>query len=280
MLLDLLRKYRTTWLLSAYLLIALGLVLVERRHPIVSHGPIADLGLEGMGATRDASSLGLAAVGSFWDQYVDLVGVRTENQQLRVELERLREEHARLLGVMQENARLRNMVGFMEAYPTLQVVPARIIGRDVSPFFRVTSIRIQVDPARVEEGMPVVASAGVVGHVSQVEGAWAEVVLAVDPRSSIDVIVQRNRARGIANGLGHADDYHSRIAYLLRRDQVRVGDVVVTSGVGGRFPPDLVVGRVASVPAAEFGMFQEVVLEPAVDFSRLEEVFVIVDEVR
>jgi rod shape-determining protein MreC len=241
---------------------------------------IADLGLEGMGATRDASSLGLAAVGSFWDQYVDLVGVRTENQQLRVELERLREEHARLLGVMQENARLRNMVGFMEAYPTLQVVPARIIGRDVSPFFRVTSIRIQVDPARVEEGMPVVASAGVVGHVSQVEGAWAEVVLAVDPRSSIDVIVQRNRARGIANGLGHADDYHSRIAYLLRRDQVRIGDVVVTSGVGGRFPPDLVVGRVASVPAAEFGMFQEVVLEPAVDFSRLEEVFVIVDEVR
>jgi rod shape-determining protein MreC len=233
-----------------------------------------------MGATRDASSLGLAAVGSFWDQYVDLVGVRAENQQLRVELERLREEHARLLGVMQENARLRNMVGFMEAYPTLQVVPARIIGRDVSPFFRVTSIRIQVDPARVEEGMPVVASAGVVGHVSQVEGAWAEVVLAVDPRSSIDVIVQRNRARGIANGLGHADDYHSRIAYLLRRDQVRIGDVVVTSGVGGRFPPDLVVGRVASVPAAEFGMFQEVVLEPAVDFSRLEEVFVIVDEVR
>jgi rod shape-determining protein MreC len=277
---DLLRKYRITWLLGAYVLVSLALVLSERRTPIAEYGTVGSVSMRGVVSSQSLATSGVASISGFWDTYLDLVNVRASNEVLRAELERLREEHARLLGVMQENARLRALVGFTESYPSLELVPARIVGRDVSSFFRVTSIDIEVDAARVTVGMPVVASAGVVGHIAEVDGSRAEVVLAVDPRSSIDVIVQRNRARGIAVGLGHSNDYSSRLAYLLRRDEVLPGDVVVTSGVGGRFPPDLVVGRIAVVDTAEQGLFQEVTIEPAVDFSRLEEVFVVVAEVR
>jgi rod shape-determining protein MreC len=206
---------------------------------------------------------------------MDVVGAKAENVRLREELHRLRDENARLLGVMQENARLRAMVGFDVGHPQLALLPARVVGIEMSPFFRVLSIRIEATDPRLDVGQPVVSSAGVVGHISEIAGRAAEVTLAVDPRSSIDVLLQRNRARGVLKGLGYADSYDAEIAYLLRRDEARPGDIVVTSGMGGRFPPDLVVGRVAQIDDATAGMFQEVTVEPAVDFSRLEEVYII-----
>lgn len=263
-------------MVAVYLVVAAALVLGSRGDAEL--GIVGTSVLQVSNAAEDLTHYGLAGVGEAWDDYLDLVAVRRENERLRGELDRLRDEHTRLLGVLQENARLRQMVGFAEAHPQLDLIPARVVAKDVSPFFRVTSIRLDARDSRVRIGMPVVASAGVVGHIDQVAGDYAEVVLAVDPRSRVDVLVQHNRARGVLQGLGHDDDYGARIAYLLRRDEVAVGDVVVTSGMGGRFPPDLVVGRIARVDRRAYGLFQEVEVEPSVDFSRLEEVFIVVGE--
>ena len=271
-----LRRFRTALMVAVYLVVAAALVLGSRGDAEL--GIVGTSVLQVSNAAEDLTHYGLAGVGEAWDDYLDLVAVRRENERLRGELDRLRDEHTRLLGVLQENARLRQMVGFAEAHPQLDLIPARVVAKDVSPFFRVTSIRLDARDSRVRIGMPVVASAGVVGHIDQVAGDYAEVVLAVDPRSRVDVLVQHNRARGVLQGLGHDDDYGARIAYLLRRDEVAVGDVVVTSGMGGRFPPDLVVGRIARVDRRAYGLFQEVEVEPSVDFSRLEEVFIVVGE--
>lgn len=271
---DVAKRNRTLVLLGVFLLTAAGLVLGARGDG--RRGILGDTLFHATSASKDLTHRGTAGIGDAWDRYLDLVRVGEENERLRAELDRLRDEHTRLLGVMQENARLRAMVGFAEQHPRLELVPARVIAKEVSPFFRVTSVRLYNRDTRVEPGMPVVGSAGVVGHVSEVSGPYVEVMLAVDPRSSIDVLVQHNRARGVLRGLGHDSDYRASIAYLLRRDRVSVGDVVVTSGMGGRFPPDLVVGRVASVREQSYGLFQDVQIEPAVDFSRIEEVFIIV----
>ena len=264
-------------MLGVYFLVVLALLLGDRRGD-------GSLGVGGLGllqvktASEDLLRHGLGGLGSAWDDYLDLVDVRRENEQLRAELHRMRDENTRLLGVMQENARLRALVGFAEAHPQMELVPGTVVAKDVSPFFRVVSVRLHVRDPRLVPGLPVVSSGGVVGHVSELAGPYAEVMLTVDPRSSIDVLVQHNRARGVLQGVGHSDDYSARIAYLLRRDQISGGDIVVTSGMGGRYPADIVVGRVSAVGDANYGLFQEASIEPAVDFSRLEEVFVIVGE--
>lgn len=278
--LDVLRKYRAVWAIGTYLLIAIGLLLVERGDSQRPMGPVGNMVFASGASSQDVVDHAGAGLGSIFDRYFDLVRVREENQQLQQAVDRLRDENTRLLGVMQQNERLRALVGFRDAYPRMDLVPARVIARDVSPWFRVTTIRIEPAQARAQVGMPVVASAGVVGYVSEVSERHAQVTLTVDPRSSVDVIVQRNRARGVLIGLGHDSDYDARIGYLLRRDQVQPGDVLVTSGKDGRYPADLVVGRIHTVQTEEFGLFQDVLVEPAVDFSRLEEVFVVVGENR
>lgn len=278
--LDVLRKYRAVWAIGIYLLFAVGLLLVERGDTDRPMGPVGNMVFASGAASQDAVDFAGAGIGNVFDRYFDLVRVREENQSLRQSVDRLRDENTRLLGVMQQNERLRAMVGFRDAYPRLELVPARVIARDVSPWFRVTSIRVEPAQAHVQVGMPVVSSAGVVGYLSEVSERHAQVTLTVDPRSSVDVIVQRNRARGVLIGLGHNSDYDARIGYLLRRDQVQPGDVLVTSGKDGRYPADLVVGRIHTVRSEEFGLFQNVLVEPSVDFSRLEEVFVITGETR
>ena len=217
-------------------------------------------------------------IGSFWDEYVDLVDVNSENDQLREENARLREENVRLQGILQENARLAKLVGFKSGQPNLELVPGRVIAADISPYFRVLRIRIDLGDQGIEAGMPVVSSEGVVGQIEAVYQNYADVMLAVDPRSHIDIFTQSNRARGVLIGQGEDKSYRARIAFLLRRDEIQEGDVIVTSGRGGRFPKELLIGHVSEIESQEYGLYQTAYVEPAVDFSRLEEVYVIVSQ--
>lgn len=263
--------------MAAAVLILVPLILV-----VTSAG--AEVGHEGsapgswmgatMGTVQAVVSGGVVTTTGWFSGMVSGSGLEAENQALREENARLREEKARLIGVLQENARLREMVGFQRQHPQLEVSPARVVGRDISPYFRVLNLEIESD-ADIEVRMPVVAAEGVVGQVHRVDGRVAQVVLVSDPRSHIDAISQRNRTLGTVQGLGHRSDYLAQAAYVTERDDLEVGDEMVTSGLGGVFPQDLRIGRVTSVEAGSDGMFQEVLVEPSVDVSRLREVFVV-----
>ena len=199
-----------------------------------------------------------------------------ENAKLRAQNERLREEKSRLIGVLQENARLRQLVGFKREHPEYEVVPARIVSRNTTPYFRVMTVKVQVDSATpLKPRMPVLVAQGVVGLVHKVYGEFAEVVVLSDPRTHLDAVSQRNRAHGVVQGLGHDRDYQAKVSFLSEQDAVRKGDVFVTSGMGGVFPPEIVIGTVSHVEPEARGLFQNVTLLPAVDLSRLQEVFVV-----
>jgi rod shape-determining protein MreC len=127
----------------------------------------------------------------------------------------------------------------------------------------------------VRPGMPVLSADGLVGQIRRAFSQYADVLLTADKTSAIDVVVQRNGARGMLKGTGSEDNYTCTLEQLSRDDDVKPGDVIVTSGLGQRFPASILVGHVKDVVKREFGLYQEATVVPAVEFSRLEEVLVL-----
>ena len=124
--------------------------------------------------------------------------------------------------------------------------------------------------------MPVIALDGVVGTVHRVAGDTIDVLLTVDSGSGIDVVVERTGARGFVRGTGDKNKYSCHVEYMQRTDEVDVGDLLLTSGVGKRFPKGIPVAKVTKVVRRDFGIYQAVEATPAVDLSRLEDVLIVI----
>lgn len=210
------------------------------------------------------------ASGSLWDNYLDLVNVRRENLHL---LQEVRERNARIVAAeeaiqaKQRLERLLDMKGTLKS-PTLT---ASVIGEDVSSWFR-TLVVDRGSSSGITEGMAVVAADGVVGQVVKVAPGTSRVLLLTDHASGIAATLQRSRARGVIKGKGEG---LCSLEFTTRDEDVKVGDMIITSGIGGVFPKGLPVGEVAMVKRGEYGIFQTVTVRPAVAVGRLEEVMVI-----
>jgi rod shape-determining protein MreC len=212
-----------------------------------------------------------------WSRYVWLVGVEGQNRRLSDENAQLRAKVTRLEHDNQHAVDLEKLVG-LSARLTAPAITARVVAVETSSFFRVVRVKLDVGDTLVRTGMPVLAPEGVVGKVHRAYGRYAEVMLAVDPKSSIDVLVARTRGRGTLKGIPGDNRYRTQLANFLRQDEVAEGDQVVTTGADA-FPRNLAVGKVARVSKRDSGLWQEVEVEPAVDFARLYEVVVLLTNV-
>jgi rod shape-determining protein MreC len=214
------------------------------------------------------------SIGGMAGRYVDLVHVRAENDTLRSENDRLRAELMDAKRMAQESVRYQRLLGLRDSVPAASLT-ARVISIDASPYFRVARIELDRGEGMVRRGMPVITPEGVVGRINRVAGGTSDIQLAVDPRSSIDVILPRTGGKGLLAGKPGENGYRCQIQYLVRGEEAREGDAVVTSGLG-EFPRDLPVGTVSRVVRNAAGLFQEVEVTPNVDFARLSEVLVVV----
>lgn len=211
----------------------------------------------------------IGGVADAWGRYLYLVDTAEDNRQLIEENRTLRAVLTQSDEVRLENKRLRLLLDFKEAQE-IDTLPARVIAEDASSWFRTVMIDKGSEQG-VTEGMPVVVAEGVVGRVVRSSPRFARVLLITDASSAIASLLQDNRARGVCRGQGDLLVFD----FVLRQEDVSVGDRVVTSGMGGVFPKGLVVGRVKSVDRQEFGLFQTIAVTPSVDFSHLEEVLVL-----
>lgn len=204
-----------------------------------------------------------------WENYLALVNVRVENRRLA---EQIREMNSRLTAMEeleQENERLMVLLNLRKNVRE-KMVTARIIGEDVTPWFRTLTIDRGSDDG-LGDGMPVLAAGGVVGQTVKVTPNSSRVMLLTDNASGISATIQRSRARGVVKGKG---DNLCSLEFAMRGEDVQVGDQVVTSGVGGLFPKGHLIGEVTMVKKGEYGVFQTVTIRPAVTIARLEEVVV------
>ena len=207
---------------------------------------------------------------SIWDDYLYLVGVEKENKKLHETVKILNRRLIERREAALEDERLKKLIGLKE---TLQdpSIAARVIGEDNSPWFKtITLDRGSKDGIR--ENMPVVASAGVVGRVVKAAGNSSRVLLLTDHASDISAVIQRSRARGVVKGKG---GYMCSLEFSVRGEDVRIGDVVLTSGIGGVFPKGLPIGEVTMVRKGTYGIFQIVDIRPFVYIPRLEEILVV-----
>jgi rod shape-determining protein MreC len=204
-----------------------------------------------------------------WRHYLALVGVRQENDRLRLELARLEDENLQLQEALVASGRLQRIAA-MRADFEIPMLPAELVGGDASPWFR----SVLFDRGRsdgVRPGMPVICEDGLVGLVTASAQRASRTMLLLDRQSAVDGTVQRSRARGIVRGQG-GDAL--AFEFVVRGGDVRVGDVVITSGLGGVYPKGLRIGRVTDVSDPGARLIQTATIEPAVDFGRLEQVFV------
>ena len=202
--------------------------------------------------------------------YITLHGVREENELLRGENLRLSAAVHALGEARMENERLRKLLGYADAAPGPEIA-ARVLG--VNPAPKLLSVRInRGESDGVQRGMSVVTPDGIVGQVVRTTGGYADVALVTDPMSRVAVRVQRSRARATAAGAGLNP---LRLETALRTEDIQENDLVITAGTDGVYPPGLVVGRVSTLKKSNQGMFQNAEILPAVDTTKLEEVFVI-----
>ena len=205
--------------------------------------------------------------------YVYLVDVKKENERLGHENAGLRERVRKLEPMESENRRLRALLGLKEQLGP-EALTAQVIAKDGTEF-HVARLSLDRPSNEVKPGWPVINEEGVVGVVLRAEGETLEVQLAIDPQLAIDVVDERTGARGITQGTTATDRYACKVEYMKRSDEVAVGDLLVTSGVGARFAKNVPVARITKIHNRGFGEFQEVEAEPVVSYSRLEEVFVV-----
>lgn len=211
---------------------------------------------------------------SLWATYREWKDLRAENRALREEVERLRVETLQVQETRAENLRLRGLLVLKERLP-LDTLPGEVIAKEWGGWVR----SLTVNRGRrdgVQRLTPVIVSDGLVGRVVAVRANLAVVQLLNDPSSAVGAIVQRTRILGMVEGEPNGS---LRFKFLARESgRVRVGDLVVTSGLGGLFPKGLPVGRVVQVEGHGSALFQFARLEPTVDFTRVEEVLLLIQQ--
>lgn len=268
--LSLLKRYRELLVVSTLLLFPLWTFLASGNRPRSPH--VLDRFVLSVSAPLQrllTSSFG--AVSGVGRSYVQLRGTYQRNLFLEDENTRLKQQVHALEEGRAENERLKRLLNYADERPGPEI-SARIIG--ISPVSTLSSVWInRGEGDGVVRGMPVVTPEGVVGFIHQVTGHSAEVLLVSDHNARVGVRVQRSRVRATAAGSG--GDRPLSLQYALRADSIQEGDLIITSGTDGIFPPGLVVGTVKELKKHAHGMFQTAEIVPAVDLNKLEEVLIL-----
>jgi len=270
------KKYRLSFSISFIIIAALVILLYNLRNP--SPGFLRKIALEMVSPLEATINLPLQGVADVWRRYIFLVGREASNKQLR-------EQNARLMGELieyregyQEGIRLQKILKLRETLRS-STIAASVVGRNPSSIFKMILInRGERDGLRA--GLPVMAVPGLVGRILETSWNVSRVLLIIDENSNVDSLLQDSRAPGMLQG---ASSSGCNLKYVSKTIDVKVGEVVISSGMGGVFPKGLPLGVVKSVSKKEADLFQRINVSPFVNPAGLEEVLILMpakDEVR
>jgi rod shape-determining protein MreC len=213
------------------------------------------------------------AVQDFLTSPRDIASLRQRNAELEGDVAELQAQVIQLQQEVGETQILAGLVDFIRVRPENSYRAAAVIGLDPSPFLHYVIVNRGSNDG-ILRGMPVVTNQGLIGRVDAVIADAARVQLITDPASSVNVRLQNAETEASLVGSVTGD----LTLELIPQDiDIQQGDLVLTSGLGGGYPPDLIVGQVVNVRSRDFDLFQQATVQPVVDFNRLEIVLVIIN---
>ncbi len=257
-----------TWL--SFVVAASLLLMVGSRFAFFE--PLENAALQVAGPVETALRDATRPVADFVNNFTDVNRLSDENHALRTENERLAAANARLQEVEGENRQLRALLDIRPLLTEQDLVPANVFAREPSNLEDLIAIdRGRADGLR--EGMAVLTRQGsLVGSISRVLDNVAWVTLITDPTSAVGALIQESRAQGVVVG---APNGTLTMEFVQEAAEVKEGDLVLTSGIGGRHPAGELIGQVVEVEGASQELFQTVRVQPLADLSRLEAVLVL-----
>lgn len=282
-------RTRPLLVLLVLLLLCLGLVV---SHQLGFLAPAERFIVQFIAPLQQVVSRVVTGVGGLRLGLADSQRLRQENAALRTEVERLRSLVITLREAENENQTLRDQLGFSQANPALDLLPAEVIGRDPDSFVQSLVIAKGTRDG-VREGKVVVAAAhvrlpteqgaaagsedvmvvqGLVGRVIEAGPNYARVLLITDASSGVNTMIQGLQAEGLLVGQGPGP---MMLKYVRQGEQLQPGAVLLTSGLGGTFPRSLPVGLVTESQTKDQATFQTATVTPLVDLAHLNTVFVI-----
>ena len=203
----------------------------------------------------------------------DLARLQQRVSELEAENSRLKIQNIELQQSVLEARVLSTLVDYARENSENRYSAASVIGYDASPFLRYVIINRGSDEG-LRRGMPVVSNQGLIGQISAVTARAARVQLITDANSSVNARLQLADEDGVLQGQLNGDLVLNAVP---QNANIQVGELVVTSGLGGNFPPNLVIGQVTSVIKRDYDLFQSANVQPAVDFRQLEIVLIIMN---
>jgi rod shape-determining protein MreC len=266
------KRIKTVWIgviLFFFALFLLSSNLGKKR----SWNPAEQIIVEIVGPLQKIIQQTIHITEGVWLKYFGLINVRDVNRELNRAIDALRMENNQYRELITTNRRLQKLFQFKETidYPVLAV---QVIGRDPTGWFKSVIID-KGAKSGLKINMAVVNASGVVGRLVSVSPKYAKVLLIIDQNSAVDCIIQRSREKSIVKGF---TSKICKLDYVVKTSDVVVGDKVITSGMGRVFPKGLPVGEVIGVGSRPGELFKDIKIRPMVDFSKLEELLVILKE--
>ena len=204
------------------------------------------------------------------DTYLNLISIKKTNHQLTQENRQLKAHLTLMEEIQSENNRLKKIMQLKQS-KKMHFLTAQVIHRDLISKYQLISIN-QGKEQGVKKNMIVINENGFVGYVFRSYTHFSQVILLTDPHASIPATVRRSRVHGVLEG---ADQGTCRLKFLKRRDDVRPGDIIVTSYSDTMAKKGFPIGTVSKVNKEEYGLTQEVTVIPFINPSQLEEVLVV-----
>lgn len=205
----------------------------------------------------------------------DIFYLKSQNEILKKKIEELSPYQKIYYELKTENEKLRRMLDLKQKTYDFDLEAAEVIGRDPGNWSNILIIDKGTNRG-VYKNMAVISEDGLVGYTVDVGKNWAKVLIITDNRSSISAMIQRTRDNGIVKGsVAPAPPGYIKMVYLPVDASIVKGDVVISSGLGGIVPKGIVIGEVVEVKKESDNLMKYAIVKPAVDFNKLEYVFVI-----